>query len=84
MHVLTVTYGPPATADSQSPAIWRCKHCGAVVHPAANRTPVAWCARCSRFTESQPRRAVDLIYLISTGGNNSDHVRKAIWPIVRH
>jgi len=43
----------PATANRQSPAIWRCKHCGALVHPANESAPVAWCARCGRLTESR-------------------------------
>jgi len=35
----------------QSPTIWRCSSCGGLIHPSDERTPVAWCSRCSRVTE---------------------------------
>ena len=35
--------------DSQSAPIWRCEGCGALVHPADEDTPAAWCMRCRRM-----------------------------------
>ncbi|MGA2520219.1 MAG: hypothetical protein ABSG81_05295 [Acidimicrobiales bacterium] len=35
-----------------SPVIWRCSGCGALVHPASDSTPVAWCGRCRRHTNA--------------------------------
>lgn len=40
------------TNESKSPnsdqvqVIWRCSRCGALVHPADELAPAAWCARC--------------------------------------
>jgi len=36
----------------QSPVIWRCASCGALVHPADDDAPVASCPRCRRLTEA--------------------------------
>ena len=36
----------------QSPVIWRCVACRALVHPASDHTPVGWCPRCKRITEA--------------------------------
>jgi hypothetical protein len=36
----------------QSPAIWRCSRCGALVHPSDDHAPVAFCPRCRRITGS--------------------------------
>jgi DNA-directed RNA polymerase subunit RPC12/RpoP len=33
---------------NQSPTIYRCALCGALVHPSDPERPVAWCGRCSR------------------------------------
>ena len=33
----------------QSPVIWRCAACGALVHPADEDAPAAWCMRCRRM-----------------------------------
>jgi hypothetical protein len=37
---------------SESPTIWRCGGCGALVHPADEDAPAAWCMRCGRITPS--------------------------------
>ncbi|HTZ08458.1 MAG TPA: hypothetical protein VMB72_05255 [Acidimicrobiales bacterium] len=42
--------GRPGVRDeTQSPVIWRCTGCGALVHPAEPHAPVAWCRRCGRM-----------------------------------
>ncbi|MDA8033623.1 MAG: hypothetical protein M0T71_05575 [Actinomycetota bacterium] len=38
---------------NQSPTIWRCSLCGALVHPSHEETPVAWCSRCGRASEAR-------------------------------
>lgn len=35
-------------SKAQSPTIWRCASCGALVHPSDEDTPAAWCMRCRR------------------------------------
>jgi hypothetical protein len=39
-------------ARSESPIIWRCGGCGALVHPADEDAPAAWCMRCSRMVRA--------------------------------
>ena len=39
--------------QKQSPVIWRCSGCGALVHVSDERTPAAWCSRCSKFSAAQ-------------------------------
>ncbi len=36
---------------SESPAIYRCRQCGSLVHPAdrGDEHPVGWCQRCERY-----------------------------------
>jgi DNA-directed RNA polymerase subunit RPC12/RpoP len=36
----------------ESPAIWRCAACGALVHPADEGAPAAWCMRCGRMVQA--------------------------------
>jgi uncharacterized paraquat-inducible protein A len=36
----------------ESPAIWRCAGCGALVHPADEDAPAAWCMRCKRMVRA--------------------------------
>lgn len=36
----------------QSPTIWRCEGCGALVHPADEDAAVAWCLRCRRVVRA--------------------------------
>jgi len=40
---LVVTVSRP-----ESPVIYRCELCNAVVHPSEPERPVAWCSRCGR------------------------------------
>lgn len=35
-------------ATTQSPRIYRCALCGALVHPATPEEKAAWCGRCHR------------------------------------
>ncbi len=37
----------------RSPAIWRCASCGALVHPADENAPAAWCMRCRRVVPAE-------------------------------
>lgn len=39
-----------ATNRRWSP-IWRCEHCGGLVHPS-NAVPVTWCLRCQRVVRA--------------------------------
>lgn len=38
----------------ETPTIWRCGHCGLIVHPADESAPAAWCGRCRGFTPANP------------------------------
>jgi len=40
-------------AKERSPVIWRCAGCGALVHVSNENSPVAWCARCQKFSEAR-------------------------------
>ncbi|HLI14861.1 MAG TPA: hypothetical protein VKV23_02255 [Acidimicrobiales bacterium] len=39
--------------QTNSPTIWRCAACGALVHPADERAAIAWCSRCGRAQEAR-------------------------------
>jgi len=41
-----------ASMSKESPAIYRCSGCGALVHPSDPERPVAWCPRCRRVVEA--------------------------------
>ena len=40
------TNGSKSPNSDQVQVIWRCSRCGALVHPADELAPAAWCARC--------------------------------------
>lgn len=42
--------GGHVSDTTQSPTIWRCAGCGALVHPADESAPAAWCPRCQAVT----------------------------------
>ena len=44
--------GSMSEAKRQSPVIWRCSRCGALVHPSDDRAPAAWCSRCGQVTQA--------------------------------
>lgn len=39
-------------SELENPVIWRCAHCGALVHPADEGAPAAWCMRCRRMVQA--------------------------------
>lgn len=46
--------GTDNPATRQSPVIWRCSGCGAIVHVSDPERPIAWCSRCGRAVEALP------------------------------
>lgn len=44
--------GPAYRAGDESPVIWRCSGCGALVHVSDAERPLAWCSRCARIVET--------------------------------
>ena len=44
--------GQEDPATNQSPVIWRCSGCGAIVHVSDPERPLAWCSRSARVVEA--------------------------------